>query len=147
MRSWRFLTWAILVVQAFFFLWMTYAVFSTSDDCAGLSGDLADACKAAATIGLGIGFVFILFVWSLVDIILGVIWLVTNNWMVSERKADGQGITRNVPGRLDKTAVPIDHPKPRPAINPTVREHVVRPPKEDTREWLDRVKRESEKGK
>jgi predicted RNA-binding Zn-ribbon protein involved in translation (DUF1610 family) len=78
MKSWRALTWFILIVQVLFVILIISAVTSTSGDCSGLSGDSADMCKAGTAIGLGIGFGFILFLWALIDIILGVTWMVTN---------------------------------------------------------------------
>lgn len=115
MRSWRFFTWVILVVQALFILWMAYALFSTSDDCTGLSGNLADACKAGAAIGLGVGFVVILFVWSLVDIILGVIWVVTNKWTVEDRH---RSLTRDSLLIPQSTVAAVSRPAPPEPLEP-----------------------------
>ena len=81
MKSWRLLTWIILVVQGLFALWMVMAMFSTADNTC--DGEFGDACRAGAAIGLGIGLVIILAVWALTDIILGVIWIVTHNWMTT----------------------------------------------------------------
>jgi ribosomal protein S27AE len=94
MKSWRVLTWVILGVQVPFAIWMVAAMFSTSDDT-NCSGEFADACKAGAAIGLGIGIAFVLSAWALTDIILGVIWMVTNTWIVTDKKSND-----TVPGKV-----------------------------------------------
>lgn len=78
MRNLRKLTWFILVVNALFLFWIIGGVGATSDNCAGLTGDDLDLCQAGTAIGAGIGVTFIIFLWMAVDIILGIIWLVTN---------------------------------------------------------------------
>ena len=50
-----------------------------SDNCADeISQSSRDACATGTAIGTGIGFMFILFPWAMIDVILGVTWLVTN---------------------------------------------------------------------
>jgi hypothetical protein len=68
----------ILIVNVLFLIWLVGGLASTSDSCAGLRGSELDACQAGTAIGASIGVGIILFLWVLVDIILGIIWLVTN---------------------------------------------------------------------
>jgi hypothetical protein len=76
MPSWRPLTWFILAVQVLFIVWLIAGVNSASDTCS--NDQYSDACRAGEAIGMGIGIGLVLFLWALVDVILGVIWLVTN---------------------------------------------------------------------
>jgi hypothetical protein len=77
MPSWRPLTWVILTVQVLFVIWLI-AGFNAASDSTCSKADYADACRAGEAIGTGIGIGIIIFLWALVDVILGVIWLVTN---------------------------------------------------------------------
>lgn len=75
-RSWRPLTWVILVVQVLFLIWLIAALNSGADVCT--ESEYSDACVTGAAIGTMIGVAFILFLWALIDVILGVTWMVTN---------------------------------------------------------------------
>jgi len=74
----RPLSWVIIAVNLFF----VYATFSglsgASKSCDGLSGDDLSVCQAGTAIGASLGVGIILFFWVLIDLILLVIWLVTN---------------------------------------------------------------------
>lgn len=48
-----------------------------SDECAGMTDDELEACQAGTAIGASIGVGIIVFLWFLVDAILGILWLVT----------------------------------------------------------------------
>jgi hypothetical protein len=76
--SWRPLTWVVLVVQALFVIWLVAGVnaASSGSDCSASS--YRDSCEAGQTIGTGIAIGIVIFLWALVDVILGVVWLVTN---------------------------------------------------------------------
>jgi hypothetical protein len=76
MPSWRPLTWVILAVQVLFIIWIVAGANSASDSCS--TDEYSDACRAGQAIGMAIGMGLIIFLWALVDVILGVIWLVTN---------------------------------------------------------------------
>ena len=77
MPSWRPLTWVVLVVQVLFVIWLIAGFnAASSSDCS--TADYSDACQAGQAVGTGIAIGIILFLWALVDVILGVIWLVTN---------------------------------------------------------------------
>jgi hypothetical protein len=76
MPSWRPLTWVILAVQVLFIIWIVAGANSASDNCS--TNEYSDACRTGQAIGTAIGIGLIIFLWALVDVILGVIWLVTN---------------------------------------------------------------------
>ena len=78
MPSWRPLTWVILAVQVLFIIWLVTGFNAASDSGNCSTSDYSDACQAGQTIGTGIAIGIIIFLWALVDVILGVIWLVTN---------------------------------------------------------------------
>ena len=79
MRSWRKLTWFILVLQVLFVYWIVAGTASVvNESCVGLTGDDLAICEAGTAIGAGLGIGLIIFLWAAVDIILGIIWLVTN---------------------------------------------------------------------
>jgi hypothetical protein len=69
--------WVILVINGLFLWWMISAVGGLADDCASKVGTDLEACETGTAIGGGLAFIFILVLWALVDVILGVIFLVT----------------------------------------------------------------------
>lgn len=78
MRKLRPLSWFIIFVNLLF-LWSIFSgVGATADSCAGLSGDSLTSCEAGTALGTGLGIFMILVLWAVVDIILLVIFLVTN---------------------------------------------------------------------
>jgi len=78
MRSWRKMTWFILIVQGLFVAWMISVTDSVSNSCTGLSGDDLSICQAGTVIGAGLGLGLIVFLWVAADVILGLVWLITN---------------------------------------------------------------------
>ncbi len=78
MPSWRPLTWVIVVVQVLFIFWLIGGVGSGVEDADCANQTYSDACETGTAIGAGIAFMFIVFLWAMVDVILGVIWVVTN---------------------------------------------------------------------
>lgn len=81
MRNWRILTWIILAFNVLMLLWLVFGVGGAAEDanCAAETDEaLRDACEAGTAIGAGVGAILIIFLWALGDIILGVIWLITN---------------------------------------------------------------------
>lgn len=76
---WRKMTWFIVIVNALFLVWIITGVASVADECKGLSGDELEICEAGTAIGAGIGVTVILVLWVIVDLILGVLWLVTRS--------------------------------------------------------------------
>jgi hypothetical protein len=78
MRGWRKLTWFILAVQVVFLVWIIAGVNEVSDNCAGEVGSAKELCEGATAVGASIGVGLIIFLWIFVDIVLGLIWLITN---------------------------------------------------------------------
>jgi hypothetical protein len=68
--------WVILAINVLFLVWLVSALGSSSS-CGGMTGDELSACQAGEGIGKGIVFFVILLLWALVDVILGVVYLVT----------------------------------------------------------------------
>lgn len=78
MRNWRKFTWFILIVQVIFLIWIIAGTSSAANNCDGEVGDALELCQAGTAVGAGIGIGIIIFLWAFVDIILGLIWLITN---------------------------------------------------------------------
>jgi hypothetical protein len=68
--------WVILAINALFLVWLISALGGEST-CEGMTGDELSACQTGEGIGKGLVFFVILLLWALVDVILGVIFLVT----------------------------------------------------------------------
>ncbi len=68
--QWRKMTWFILVVNLLFVVWIFAGVGGA--DCEA-EAEFAGACEAGTAIGVGI----VIVLWALVDVILGVLWLIT----------------------------------------------------------------------
>lgn len=75
--KWRIFTWVILVINILFLVWVIAGGSSTANNCNGLTGQELDVCQAGTAVGASIGIGIIIFLWALVDVILGVLWLVT----------------------------------------------------------------------
>jgi hypothetical protein len=73
MPRWRKATWALVIWTVLIVIWMVSA--------GGAIGDMApagsEAEEAGRAIGAGIGFTFILMIWFLGFIVLGLIWLMS----------------------------------------------------------------------
>lgn len=69
-------TWIILAINVLFLVWIIRGTASAgSQPCPpGLS---PEACTAASQVGTGIGAALIIALWVAVDIILGILWLIT----------------------------------------------------------------------
>lgn len=79
MFNWRPFTWVILVVQVPLALWFGYALLSAGTYSPCDAGVYRDLCRAVTVIGWMLGATLVLLIWALVDVILGVIWVVTNS--------------------------------------------------------------------
>jgi amino acid transporter len=83
MPKWRAFTWIILIINLLFLIWIIAGAGSAANnvkDCSSLVGQAKDACQASNTgtaAGTAIGVGIIIVLWAFVDIILGVLWLVT----------------------------------------------------------------------
>jgi heme/copper-type cytochrome/quinol oxidase subunit 4 len=73
----RKFTWVILVINLLFLIWVIsgLASGSSSASCGSLS---ATDCQNAQNVGKGIGVAIVFVFWAVVDVILGVLWLITN---------------------------------------------------------------------
>jgi hypothetical protein len=77
MPKWRPFSWVILIINILFLIWVIAGIASSSGtpkDCGTLS---AADCNNAQAVGTGIGVAIIIVFWAFVDVILGVLWLVT----------------------------------------------------------------------
>ena len=71
----RKFSWFILAVNVLFLVWIIVGASSAKPaNCGSLS---AADCTTATQVGTGIGVVLIIVLWAVVDVILGVIWLIT----------------------------------------------------------------------
>ncbi len=77
MPSWRPFTWVILAVQLAFVVWLANALSRSDTTCP--KDQVDEFCQAGKAIGTTVAVVFVLVVWALVDVILGVCWGVTND--------------------------------------------------------------------
>jgi hypothetical protein len=75
--KWRTFTWVILALQLPFAGWLTYALSRSDTTCP--KDQYEEFCQAGKTIGTTVGVLSILLIWALVDVILGVSWMVTND--------------------------------------------------------------------
>jgi hypothetical protein len=71
----RKFSWVILAINALFLIWIIAAVAGSDANCGPELS--AQACQDATAIGTGLGVAVIIFLWAMVDVILGVVWLVT----------------------------------------------------------------------
>lgn len=93
--DWRIFTYVILAVNVLFLVWIIAGASAATHpgNCAGLS---AADCQTAANVGAGIGVTIIIVLWVLVDIILGVLYLVTNRGRKRDCPACGVGVKRGL---------------------------------------------------
>lgn len=72
----RTFMYVILAINTLFLIWVIIGASGSNStkDCGSLS---ADACNSAQNVGKGIGVVIVILLWAVVDVILGVIYLVT----------------------------------------------------------------------
>jgi hypothetical protein len=80
MPKWRPFTWVILVINVLFLVWVISAIASSAGEPppeAGCEGMTVQECNDIEAAGTAIGVVVIIVFWAFVDVILGVIWLVT----------------------------------------------------------------------
>ncbi len=75
-KKFSFFTWFILAVNVIFLIWIIVGIN------AGQSGSCDPAvnpqdCETAKDVGTTVGVALIVFFWAAVDVVLGVIWLIT----------------------------------------------------------------------
>ncbi len=73
---WRKMTWVVLIWNILMVIWIVTGIATAPNgsNCADLT---QQSCQAATDVGTGIGVILIVIIWALVDIILGIVWLVT----------------------------------------------------------------------
>lgn len=74
----RVFRWFVLAVNLLFLVWL-FTTLEPSGDCSGLTGDALTSCTAGEAVGAGIGMVLVIALWALVDVILGVVYLVVRD--------------------------------------------------------------------
>lgn len=77
MPHWRKATWALLIWNVLMLIWLVTGIGAVGNNCAGESGDALTACQAGTAIGAGIGVTFIIFIWFIGFIVLGLVWLMS----------------------------------------------------------------------
>ena len=78
MSSWRLFTWVILAVQVLFAALLVTAIADAGSTTCPAESESSGLCEMVQAFGLAIEVTIVLFVWALVDVILGVNWVVTN---------------------------------------------------------------------
>jgi len=77
-KKMRPLTGVILAWNALMAAWIVWGVFVTAHQSSNCASEVyADACRSGAGIGAAVAIGGILFLTAIVDVILGVIWMVT----------------------------------------------------------------------
>ena len=94
--KWRPMTWVIVIINILFLVWVISAGGAAAENCDDVARAERDACEAGTAIGASIGIGLVLFLWALVDIILGVIWLVTNRKKTRECPICGYDVKKGV---------------------------------------------------
>ncbi len=77
MPRWRKATWALLIWTVLMAVWIGTGIAATGNNCAGQVGDALTTCQAGTAIGGGIAVTFIVIIWFLGFIVLGLIWLMS----------------------------------------------------------------------
>lgn len=77
MPRWRKATWALVIWTVLIVLWIFAGTSAVGENCTGESGSALEACRAGTAIGAGLGVTFIIIIWFLGFIVLGLIWLMS----------------------------------------------------------------------
>ena len=94
--GWRKGTYIILIFNLLMLAWVVSGAASASGtptDCGTLS---EEACNAASDVGTGIGVFLLLVLWAIGNVILGVIWLVTNRKKTRDCPVCGHDVKKGV---------------------------------------------------
>lgn len=79
------MTWVVLVFNVLMVVWIVAGLVGVSDNCADEVGSALDACETGTAVGASIGIAFLVILWALGDVILGVLWLVTRKTAAAGR--------------------------------------------------------------
>jgi hypothetical protein len=77
MPHWRKATWALVIWNVLMLIWLVTGIGAVGNNCAGEAGDALTACQAGTAIGAGIGVTFIIVIWFIGFIVLGLVWLMS----------------------------------------------------------------------
>jgi hypothetical protein len=77
MPRWRKATWALLIFNLLILVWIVTGVGAVSNECGGKIGDALTTCQAGTAIGAGLGITFIIILWFIGFIVLGLIWIMS----------------------------------------------------------------------
>jgi hypothetical protein len=101
--KWRKFTWVILIINVLFLVWVVSGIAGGTE---GGSDCLAEAkrnpllnakdCDTAAEVGTAIGVGIVIFFWVAVDLILGVIWLITDRRLTRDCPVCGNDVKKGV---------------------------------------------------
>lgn len=75
--GWRVFTYVILTINALFLIWVIVGAASGSGHATNCGSLDQQTCDSAAHAGTAIGVALIIVFWAVVDVILGILWLVT----------------------------------------------------------------------
>lgn len=75
-KSHRVFMWVVLAINALFAVWLLWYWASIGDTCASET-TYREACRTGTSVGVMVGTFMLLAFWALVDIVLGVIYMVT----------------------------------------------------------------------
>lgn len=99
----RKMTWVIIIFNILMLVWVVAAVASTPEGTSDCKREAAnnqfldeEDCDNAAAVGTAIGVGVLMFFWVAVDVILGIIWLVTNSG-TGQKKQEINTLTRECP--------------------------------------------------
>jgi hypothetical protein len=71
--------WFIIAVQILFVIWILATASAASETCDNEFGRLVESCQDFSNARAGVAMGAIIFFWAAVDVILGIIWMVTNS--------------------------------------------------------------------
>jgi hypothetical protein len=77
MPRWRKATWALLIWTALMGIWIAAGIGAVSNSCDTLAGQALETCQAGVAVGGGLGVTFIIIIWFIGFIVLGLIWLMS----------------------------------------------------------------------
>ena len=77
MPRWRKATWALVIWNILMVIWVAGGIGATSDNCVGETGEALELCQSATAVGAGIGVTFIIIIWFIGFIVLGLVWVMS----------------------------------------------------------------------
>lgn len=94
--NWRIFSYIIVLFNLIMLIWVIAGIASgsgTPSDCGGLD---AQTCNDAQNVGTGIAVVALVIIWAVVDVILGILWLVTNRKRTRDCPACGRDVKKGL---------------------------------------------------